>query len=64
MSVAEVLTSTWRLRLRGLNRAQMGRSPRCRERLLDYRLPMIIVDLLTWTRCEKPSFASTPRAYE
>jgi hypothetical protein len=44
VSVADILAPTWRRRLKLLNKAQLKRAQRCRERLLDYRIPTIVVD--------------------
>jgi len=44
VSVADVLAPNWKRLLRGLNMTQFRRAHLCRERLLDYRVPVIIVE--------------------
>jgi hypothetical protein len=44
VSVPDILATTWKRRLRGLNKAHLKRAQTCRESLLDYRIPLIIVE--------------------
>src|SRR5262249_41436574 len=44
VSVADVLAPNWRRLLRGLNKGQMTRVQKCRDRILDYRVPVITVE--------------------
>jgi hypothetical protein len=44
VSVSDILASNWRQRLRGLTKGQFKRAHQCRESLLNYRVPVIVVD--------------------